>query len=427
MLWTCEVCHINCPSDYQKSQHLEGKKHQEALNSKKRTFQELSSTFQKTQFPNCSCMIESVERKVKKEGKNIGRTFFTCPNSKCSFFQWSDTKVGLLMNSPQKKMKKGENFTLKRISKRVPVSFDHIPEDSCEFLLIDLSKEENFISLKFGYNETFMGLLKKYIKGRKWDGVTKAWLVPLVSLPLLVQLLDHLKFDISNEFRELSADIDRQDIETIVELMFKDDENEFQMKFEYEADIVNCVKELNPQSRVYNAQEQCWYISLDSLEQLNESLTNLNFIPQQERFSTFFEECKNKIQEEEMKKQLKSMEIKPESIDILSYDEENIPIKTFFKLEFDECEDCGKRKNLFGKKHYCRFFGYFECKDCSHKWTSGYSWKGETQTCKNCETENEPTRQERLIKVENQNRRNGPHDSSRCSLCQKLGSCRESE
>jgi hypothetical protein len=420
MFWTCEVCHIDCPSDYQKNQHLQGRKHLESLKSNKRTLE-------KIQFPNCSCKMESVERTVRKEGKNIGRTFFTCPISKCSFFQWSDTKVGLSMNSPQKKLKKGENFTFKKISKRIPVSFDHIPEDSCEFLVINLSKEENFISLKFGYNENFMGLLKKYIKGRRWDISTKAWLVPLSSLPLLVQLLDHLKFDVSNDFKELSAEIDQQDVVTIIELEFKDDENEFQIKFEYEADIVNCVKELDPQSRVYNAQEQCWYISLDSLEQLNESLTKLNFIPQQERFSTFLEECKNKIQQEEMKKQLKSIEMKPELIEILSDDEENTTTKTIYKSENNECEDCGKRKDSWGRKHYCRFFGYFECIDCHHRWTSGYSWKGETQTCKNCETENIPTRQERLKKVENQNRTNGPHDSSRCSLCQKLGSCRDSE
>jgi len=42
--------------------------------------------------PLCTCGMSCLEKITKKEGKNHGRYFYTCPNqqSGCGFFKWKD-------------------------------------------------------------------------------------------------------------------------------------------------------------------------------------------------------------------------------------------------------------------------------------------------------------------------------------------------
>ena len=81
--------------------------------------------------------------------------------------------------------------------------------------------------------------------------------------------------------------------------------------------------------------------------------------------------------------------------------------------------DCGQPHRRVGGIHLCRFFGYFECV-CGNRWTSAYTWKGERQACRRCNTESAPKKMEKLDgRVGMGNGK--PHDSSRCSMCAQLG------
>ena len=58
-------------------------------------------------FPNCNCPggILTVFRTVRKEGPNIGRTFFACEKPQdggsCGYFQWTDEPPRAGPNSGQ--------------------------------------------------------------------------------------------------------------------------------------------------------------------------------------------------------------------------------------------------------------------------------------------------------------------------------------
>ncbi len=82
--------------------------------------------------------------------------------------------------------------------------------------------------------------------------------------------------------------------------------------------------------------------------------------------------------------------------------------------------DCGKPWKLQGGVHTCRYFGHFNCSNCGNEWTSAYCWKGETQACRQCESESLPWKKD---KIDGSKGRDcgGYHDSSRCGLCRKLG------
>lgn len=79
---------------------------------------------------------------------------------------------------------------------------------------------------------------------------------------------------------------------------------------------------------------------------------------------------------------------------------------------------CGQPWRRTNGKHVCRFFGYFECR-CGNRWTSAYCWDGEMQACRSCNTESFPHKKEQLDGRIGKG--TGPHDSSRCSMCARLG------
>jgi hypothetical protein len=83
----------------------------------------------------------------------------------------------------------------------------------------------------------------------------------------------------------------------------------------------------------------------------------------------------------------------------------------------EKCDKCGIKLK---KNHICKFYGYFKCEQCANHWTSGYCWEGETQDCRNCETETFPYKTKKLKKSQFSGY-DAPHDVERCSMCQRLG------
>jgi len=79
---------------------------------------------------------------------------------------------------------------------------------------------------------------------------------------------------------------------------------------------------------------------------------------------------------------------------------------------------CGQPWRRVSGKHICRFFGHFECV-CGNRWTSAYCWDGEKQACRSCNRESFPYQKDPLDGRPGKG--TGPHDSSRCSMCARLG------
>ena len=92
-MYHCEVCDVSCPADYQWQEHLAGWKHA-VNNSRRKQDSESSELKEAGKVPLCKCNRHSVLKKTFKDGPNYGRSFFTCEDSTCKFFQWADTEVG---------------------------------------------------------------------------------------------------------------------------------------------------------------------------------------------------------------------------------------------------------------------------------------------------------------------------------------------
>ena len=67
-----------------------------------------------------------------------------------------------------------------------------------------------------------------------------------------------------------------------------------------------------------------------------------------------------------------------------------------------------------------RRYGYYQCRPCNRKWTSGHSWKDCGQKCQKCEMFIYPHVQDPLIFNKSNKILNGPHDSTRCERCIQL-------
>jgi hypothetical protein len=48
----------------------------------------------------CSCGLDAVQRTVRKEGPNSGRTFWKCASGQCNFFKWHDQEASAAQGTP---------------------------------------------------------------------------------------------------------------------------------------------------------------------------------------------------------------------------------------------------------------------------------------------------------------------------------------
>ncbi|KAL6079013.1 DNA topoisomerase 3 [Balamuthia mandrillaris] len=81
---------------------------------------------------------------------------------------------------------------------------------------------------------------------------------------------------------------------------------------------------------------------------------------------------------------------------------------------------CGRPHIKINGVHICRYYGSFKCGGCGNRWTSAYTWEGETQKCRSCNREEKPWKKEQLQGGVGSGIQ-GPHDTARCGMCKRLG------
>jgi len=104
-----------------------------------------------------------------------------------------------------------------------------------------------------------------------------------------------------------------------------------------------------------------------------------------------------------------------------------LEVQTIVKVTYavnEVCEECGYefKCETHIADHICKFYGYFQCIECSNRWQSAHTWEGKHQVCKKCDTPNYVYEVERLIRDgEPKDDNHKPHETSLCERCLELG------
>ena len=80
-----------------------------------------------------------------------------------------------------------------------------------------------------------------------------------------------------------------------------------------------------------------------------------------------------------------------------------------------------EKKPLPDGKKSMRFYGHYQCTNCSKKWTSGYAWQGFQLECKKCDIYEWPVKVYHLETHSDDYVMKNPHLSELCEKCQKYG------
>lgn len=151
-------------------------------------------------------------------------------------------------------------------------------EDRSDGISIDVREDGTLIS--FRYNEKFIETIKSLpISKRKWDGESKNWIVNNdVVIPLLNKLWT-VGADVKNSLayasnHEIIINL-RRDIQKKIEILTKIKDNQALLKFDYNQNIVDAIKQIDRKERQWNADYKFWAIGENHLKPLQEKLSDI--------------------------------------------------------------------------------------------------------------------------------------------------------
>lgn len=138
---------------------------------------------------------------------------------------------------------------------------------------IDIRDDETLIG--FRYNELFVEIIKKQPK-RRWDADSKHWIVPNSEVINVLQSLADVGADTDCAIQyayqngvKHCDDIAKTDIKIRIDGDFT------LMKFDYNKDIVDAIKEIPHKDRQWNQDFKFWAIKSTYLEGLKNQLSNV--------------------------------------------------------------------------------------------------------------------------------------------------------
>jgi hypothetical protein len=190
------------------------------------------------------------------------------------FYGLSDAQIADLA----KRLVKYSNTQLhvdKQIMKDTAEYYASIVEGGSREEGISLNITENGTMISFKYNEVFIDVIKKQPK-RQFDGENKQWIVPNDRVIPVLNELWTVGADVKNalEYAMQSPLITEHQVEK-AEILTKFDGDFVLLKFEYNKDIVDSIKQIDYKDRKWNAQYKFWAIKKAHLDKLKEILSNV--------------------------------------------------------------------------------------------------------------------------------------------------------
>jgi hypothetical protein len=147
------------------------------------------------------------------------------------------------------------------------------PQDRVAGISIDI--RENGTLISFRYNETFIEVVKNQPQ-RQWDAESKNWVVPNDKVISLLNELSTVGADVENALAYASNHelLNKVEVEK-VEVLTKDDGDYTLLKFNYNKDIVEEIKQIDHTQREWNAQFKFWAIQKEAFVKLAEKLADI--------------------------------------------------------------------------------------------------------------------------------------------------------
>jgi hypothetical protein len=141
---------------------------------------------------------------------------------------------------------------------------------------ISLNITENGTLISFRYNETFIETIKNQPK-RQWDAENKNWIVPNKEVIPTLNALWTVGADVDNAMQyAMNHDLIINTIfEPKAEVLTKIQNGHALLKFDYNKDIVNAIKEIPFKDRQWNADFKFWAVKEDYLEDLKVKLHDI--------------------------------------------------------------------------------------------------------------------------------------------------------
>lgn len=137
---------------------------------------------------------------------------------------------------------------------------------------ISLNITENGTLISFRYNEQFVEIIKKQPK-RQYDAENKQWIVPNENLiPVLNELwVAGADCDSAMQYA-MNHDIIVNTIFKKTEVLTKFQDDAVFLKFKYDKEIVEAIKEIDRTEREWNTKFKFWAIDVKHFESLKEKL-----------------------------------------------------------------------------------------------------------------------------------------------------------
>lgn len=141
---------------------------------------------------------------------------------------------------------------------------------------VSLNVTENGTLISFRYNEMFIDVIKA-LPRRQYDRDNKQWLVPNEDVLIALSALEEYGADVKNavEYAKNHELIKQCKAERIEVLEKHRGDDEVLLKFKYNADVLEKIKEIEFKDRKWNAEFKYWVVKPCHLENLKQSLQDV--------------------------------------------------------------------------------------------------------------------------------------------------------
>jgi hypothetical protein len=139
---------------------------------------------------------------------------------------------------------------------------------------VSVDVTDNGTLIGFKYNEVFVETIKNQPR-RQFDGDNKQWVVPNSNAIKTLKDLREVGADVENALRYVeNHPLCQEETKTKVDILTKFDGDSVFLKFDYNKDIIDKVKEIEYKDRKWNPEFKFWSIKQKHLNSLKQSLSD---------------------------------------------------------------------------------------------------------------------------------------------------------